>query len=287
SKQRNAILSTSVSVVIPFRDQAPLLHSCLETLMQHTGLRNVEYLLVNNGSVETETIALMRRLKEKKGVRIIDDPRLFNWSQLNNLAASKSDSEVLVFVNNDIECQRDEWLEPLVIQARRPGVGAVGARLLYPDNRVQHGGIVLVLNSFADHAFRDLPGEEPGYFGLAKTLRNVSAVTGAVLATSRTCFTSVGGFDESFAVAFNDIDYCLRLQSKGWRIVYEPSSELVHHESRSRGSSDDTKEAELFSNRWGDLLKRRDPYFHPALSLHNAWYALDFQKEFVNVFRSN
>ncbi len=269
----NCSSELKASVIIPFRDDAPMLRDAISSLVDSTGLNQVEWILIDNGSTEFETKALLNRLPDN--FLVLRDEGPFNWSRLNNLGATHATGEILVFLNNDIIGKSDNWLKQLASHAVRDNIGAVGARLLYPDNKVQHAGIVLGLNGFIDHIFRDLPSNDPGYSGLAKSLRNVSAVTGACLATKREHFNKLQGFDEDFSVAFNDIDYCLRLQKIGLRVAIDSACELYHLESKSRGKANDSKEADLFRSKWRDVLKNPDPFFHPLLSRFNPWYGLE------------
>ncbi len=262
-----------VSVIVPFRDGAQLTAHCVRSLREFAGYDEWEALLVDNGSWQPETRALLERLKEDPRCRLLSDSRPFNWSAINNRAATEATGELLLFLNNDIEASSSGWLAALVEHAQRPEVGAVGARLLYPVGCVQHAGVVLGLGGIADHAFRYCPAALPGYFGLAKTTRDVTAVTGACMMVRRAVFDEVGGFDERFHVAFNDIDFCLRLRARGYRVVYTPFAELVHHESVSRGISRDLPETKEMLRRWLPWI-RRDPFFNPNLSLRRAEFAL-------------
>jgi GT2 family glycosyltransferase len=192
-------------------------------------------------------------------------PGPFNFSKINNDAARHAKGQVLVLLNDDTEVITPDWLEELVSHAMRDGIGAVGAKLLYPDNSVQHGGVILGVGGIAAHAHRFLPHDAPGHMNLAVSIQAIAAVTGACLAVRREHFEAVGGLDESLAVAFNDIDFCLRLRQTGLRNVFTPWAQLYHHESLSRGLDDsDAKrrvyqqEKLLMQERWGGLMNERD-----------------------------
>lgn len=251
-----------VSVVVPFRDGADLLRRCVASLHRTAGYERWEAVLVDNASWEPETRALVQRLATDERCRIVSDERPFNWSAINNGAVRHSAGDLLLFLNSDVEGRRHGWLEAMVEHAQRPEVGAVGARLVYPDGRVQHAGVTLGLGGFvAWHPFLGLPPDDPGYLGLAVSTRNVSAVTGACLLVRREVFDEVGGFDEDLAVCFNDVDFCLRLRRRGYEIVYTPFAELVHHESVGRGAGVDPGEVLEMFRRWEPLI-RSDPYLN-------------------------
>lgn len=254
-----------VTLVVCFRDNPRLLRACTATVTATTTLRP-QLVLVDNGSVEPETLTLVERLAGEPDVTVLHDPRPFNWAALNNRAVELADGQVLVFLNDDIEARRSGWLEALVAQAVRPDVGAVGARLLYPDGRLQHAGVVIGLGGAAGHVLAGLPGDQPGYAGMAVLAREVSGVTGACLATRRSVFDELGGFDESLGLDLNDVDYCLRAIGAGYRVLYEPGAELVHHESPTRGTSGSAGDIRRFVDRWADRLAAKDPLVGAGLT---------------------
>ncbi len=255
-----------VSIVIPFRDQPALLRTCVDTLARDPGYDRYEFLLVDNDSSDPETLALLERLAERPHHRIISSPGAFNWSVINNTAVEAAAGELLLFMNNDIEARRPGWMRALVEHAQRPEIGVVGSRLLYPNGLVQHVGVEIGLGGLAGHIMVGLPAEAPGYLGYARLTRNYEAVTAACLMTRREVFEEVGRFDESLAVAFNDVDFCLRVVDAGYRIVYTPLAELVHHESYTRGITGFYQDYTLFMDRWTDRLRRGDPFLNPNLS---------------------
>ena len=276
-----------VSILIPTRNQAGLLRTCLESLTRITDYPSYEILIVDNGSDEADALALLAAWEERSNVRLIRAPGPFNYSALNNQAASIAQGDVLVLMNNDIEVLHPDWLTELTSQACRPDVGAVGAKLLYPDRTVQHAGVIVGTDTdshspdFVRHAHRGLAGEDSGYMSRAAVVQTLSAVTGACLAVRRDRYEAVGGLDEThLAVAFNDIDFCLRLEEKGLKTIWTPFATLIHHESVSRGKDKLPQNQERFQRersymlqRWGARLSS-DPYYNANLSLQDANFNL-------------
>jgi len=247
-----------VAIIIPTRDRVDLLRGCVDSIARKSSYRNYEIIVVDNGSKEPETLDYLSSF----GGKVIKYPQEFNFAKINNLAARATDADLLIFLNNDIEVISEEWIQAMLEHAQRPGVAAVGARLLYPDGRVQHEGIIMGLGGGSagnvDHG---------GRFGLGQSIRNCSAVTAACMMTGSAVFWELGGFDESLRVAFNDVDFCLRAQQKGYRIVYTPYASLYHHESASRGRLHPKEDEKLFRERWGNPGEYRDPYYNPNLDL--------------------
>ena len=270
-----------VSVIIPTRDRAELLRVTLEGLFGATDYPDIEVVVVDNDSREPETRALFARYRDDPRVRVLPAPGAFNFSDLSNRGAAAASGPILLFLNNDIEVIEPGWLRELAAQACRPEIGAVGAKLLYPDRTVQHGGVVLGIGGVAGHGHLGLPDEDPGYFARMVLVQEVSAVTGACLAMRAEVFRAVGGFDaEKLRVAFNDIDLCLRIRAAGYRILWTPFAKLVHHESKSRGPEDTPEkrarfqgETAVMQERWGAEL-RADPYYNINLSRISAHYRL-------------
>ena len=261
----------AVSVIIPTRNQCSLLKVCVSGV-RRLGYPGVEIVIVDNGSDDPETLAYLSEL-ERAGVRVMRLPGPFNYSALNNAAVKEAKGDLFCFLNNDIEEIAPDWLRPLVAQAVREDVGAVGAQLLYPDGTIQHAGVVTGVGGGAGHAHRFQDPDDLGYFGRANLPQFVTAVTAACLVVERKKFEAVGGFDEiDFPVAFNDVDLCLKLNAHGWQSFYEPRSRLIHHESKSRGDDRAKSNRQRFA---GELaaLKRKwqtdlhcDPFHHPNLS---------------------
>ncbi len=272
---RHAIRGTpSISAIIPFRDQASLTATCLDSVERTAGLPITEVVLVDNGSTEPETRALRLALAERPATRLIEYPGAFNWAAINNVAAASCDSDYLLFLNNDIEATTEGWLSSMVELAQDPTIGPVGARLLYPDGHVQHAGVILGLGGVASHLFLGMPPNEASYFAWDQVVRGYSAVTAACMLVRRSVFEEVSGFDEIFAVAFNDVDFCIRTSQAGYRTVYTPHAELVHHESVSRGLSGYSSDFQEFLRRWGGLLRAGDPSYNANLSRMDWWCSL-------------
>lgn len=259
------------TVIIPTRDRADLLAACLRGLAA-TDSDSFEVLIIDNGSAEKATWEFYRSLEADRRIRLLEAPGKFNFSRLCNQAAAEARGRVLVFLNNDTIVTQPDWLSRLADWTGRPGIGVVGAKLLYPSGRLQHCGLVLGLGGLAAHIDAGAPGDQPGYLGRRDTPHEVAAVTGACLAVTRANFDSVGGFDsEGFPVELGDVDFCLRLGERGLRTVVATDVVLVHHESASRGRGRQAgnlyaHEQAQFLRRWGARLPD-DPYFHPALSL--------------------
>jgi GT2 family glycosyltransferase/SAM-dependent methyltransferase len=260
-----------VSVVIPTRDRLSLLAPCVESLRRVTDYPAWEIVIVDNGSREQDTLDYLRGFEERGEGRVVRANMEFNYSRLNNLGVQAAQGEILVFLNNDVETLHPEWLGELVAWAQEPGVGSVGAKLLYPGGGLQHAGVAVGLVGIAGHPWKRSRPEAPIDFRLSHP-RTVSANTGACLAVRRTHFLEAGGFDETLAVAFNDVDLCLKLQRAGLRNVWTPLAALVHHESVSRGRNDTPEKQARFEAerrvmlaRWGEALCR-DPYYSPNLT---------------------
>ncbi len=263
-----------VNVVVPTRNHAELLKACVHGLINSTDYPHFIITIVDNGSTDPDARMLLRKLRHNSAIRILESPGAFNFSALCNKGASSSDDSVVVFLNNDIEMVEPDWLKPLVSWATRSDVGAVGAKLLYPNGRIQHAGIVLGLGGIAAHLYRGNRRDDPGYLEQLLVPREVSAVTGACIAIERYKFDAVRGFDEdNLPVELNDVDLCLRLSERGWGTLWTPEATLIHHESQSRGDSLAAAarykaEITYFSRRWAHVI-RDDQYFHPALSLYS------------------
>ena len=243
------------SLIIPTRNQGVLLSRCMDGVLTRTDYPAIEVLIVDNGSVDPEAIRVMQAVALDSRVRVLHHDAPFNFSELNNLAAREATGEVLVLLNDDIEVMDAEWLRELVSQALRPEVGIVGARLLYPTGAVQHAGIVMESGG-PHHQYRLCDGTELGPIGELALARSVTGVTAACVALRRSVFDEVGGLDEEFAVAFGDVDLCLRVAERGYRIICTPFAELYHHESASRGYEDNPIKQARFAEEVA-LLRRR------------------------------
>ncbi len=282
-----------VSIIIPTKDLAADLEKCLSSIVSKTTYQNYEFLIIDNGSQEEETFALFDRwhfrLGERFRVERFEIP--FNFSRLVNFGAEKARGEVFLLLNNDTELiSPPNWLEEMLGFALQKEIGAVGAVLLYPDNTIQHAGVILGIAieenpnphtlRVAEHAFKHLPADHPGYFGRLLVVSNYAAVTGACLMVERKKFEKVGGFDETLQVAFNDIDFCLKLLQEGFRQVVLPQVRLYHYESKSRGYEDTPekqarflREIKIMRQRWANLLDN-DPYYNPNLPRHRQDFGI-------------
>lgn len=247
-----------VTIIVPTKDRVEMLRRCIKSIERKTTYDNYDILVIDNNSEKPETLEYLDRLRWP----VIRHQRLFNFAEIVNLGARQADSEFLLFLNNDIEVITPEWIEAMLEHGQRPEVAAVGARLLYPDGRVQHEGIIIGLGGGSagnvDHG---------GYFALGQSIRNCSAVTAACMLTRPSVFWELDGFDERLRVAFNDVDYCLRARQKGYLIVYTPFAALYHYESASRGSLHPEEDEKFFRTRWGKPGEYRDPYYNENLDL--------------------
>lgn len=265
-----------VSIIVPTKDREDLLSVCVDGILNNTDYKNIEVLIVDHESKSPETLELFKKLAFDSRIRILHYKGNFNYSAMNNMAAREAKGSILALVNNDIEIVEPQWLGELVSHAVRPQIGAVGAKLLYPTGRVQHAGVVLGYDGSAGHCFHYAKKNAPCYFGYALLARAVSAVTGACLVVRKSVFLEAGGLDEeNLAVAFNDVDLCLKIQTKGYRNVWTPFAKLIHHESLSRGYEDTSEkkarvnlEKRFLKKTWGILISN-DPFYNPNLTLKN------------------
>ena len=261
-----------VSIIIPSRDQADLLAQCIGSILTSTTYEPFEILIVDNGSMEKKTLSYFATATEDPRVRIVPYPHPFNYSAINNFAAQGARGDILAFVNNDVEVIALGWLTEMVAWAAQEEIGCVGAKLYYPDDTIQHAGVILGIGGAAGHSHKHYPRDHPGYFCRLKVPQTISAVTGACLAVRKQLFFEVGGFDERLCVAFNDVDLCLKVQAAGHRNVWTPFAELYHHESITRGYDDTPEKNQRFWNerrfiqqKWGEALQR-DPFYSPHLT---------------------
>jgi GT2 family glycosyltransferase len=257
-----------IEVIVCLRDRPELLARCVVSLLARTDYERLSVALVDNGSRETRTLELLAGLERRERVRVMHDDRPFNFAALNNAAARSSNAEVLVFLNNDTEIVDPAWITPLLEEALRPEVGAVAPMLLYPDGTVQHAGVALGLHGYAGHPFAGLAPGSTTPFGQAEAgTRNWLAVTAACLMVQRSKFDGAGGFDESFVVAGNDVDLCLRLTAAGHRSLCTPQAVVLHDESRSRGAHIDPGDFVRSEHSYGEFRTVGDPFYNPNLTL--------------------
>lgn len=272
-----------VTIIVPSRDNPDMLRRCVHSLRTHTHYPHMDILLVDNDSYTEAGRAAFVSLASFDGVSVMPYPKAFNFSAINNRAVEQARGTLVCLVNDDVEALHGDWLEQMVGFAVRDDIGAVGARLLYPDSRIQHGGVVLGVGGIASHAYRQSDSRAPGYFGRAKLCQNVSAVTAACMLVKKADYLAVGGFDESLAVAYNDVDFCLRLSARGKRHVWTPHATLTHHESASRGIDElHAHGRPEFKREWLDMQQRwraqidNDPLYNPNLTRDRDDYSLAF-----------
>jgi GT2 family glycosyltransferase len=269
----------TVTVIVPSRDRAGYLRRCIEGLKETTDYPSFDVIVVDNGSVDSDAIALLEEIEGDRHITVLRVPGPFNYSALCNHGAAKTNADVLVLLNNDVAMIEPGWLKSLAAWAVRGDVGAVGAKLLYPNGKIQHAGIVVGSGGRAGHLYKGAPGDEPGYLHQLQVAHEVAAVTGACLAVARSKFEAVGGFDAAnLPVDLNDVDLCLRLSERGWRAIWAPDAVLTHVEGGSRRhtlhpAKTYGAERRYFIRRWARVI-RDDPYFHPALSLFSHRPAL-------------
>ncbi|MGH8032308.1 MAG: glycosyltransferase family 2 protein [Luteimonas sp.] len=262
-----------VSIIIPTRDNVELLRRCVDSVLALSTYQNFEVVVVDNQSSEPDTLEYFEAMQRDSRSRVLHFDAPFNYSAVNNFAVSQVDGELIALLNNDVEVITPDWLEEMLQYALRPDVGAVGAMLYYPDDTIQHAGVVVGLGGVAGHMHMHDARGTAGYCGRARHVQSLSAVTAACLLVRREAYLGVGGLDETLAIAFNDVDFCLRLMASGLRNIWTPFAELYHHESASRGSEDTpekqarfAREVQVMLERWGRGLTT-DPAYHPNLSL--------------------
>ncbi len=271
-----------VTIIVPTRDGYRHLHRGVQSVLRKTDYPDYEILIVDNQSRDPATLEWFAQCRTEPRIRVIAYDAPFNFSAINNAAARQTDAQVLVLLNDDTEVISPDWLSEMVSLAVRADVGAVGAKLLYPDDTIQHAGVALGIGGVAGHVHWRFPVEANGYMGRLCLRQAMGAVTGACLAVSREKYLAVGGLDETnLAVAFNDVDLCLKLQERGWRCIWTPHAELYHHESVSRGAEDSPEKIARFG-REIDYMKRRwetqldnDPYYHRCFSRTAQDYSLN------------
>ncbi|MFA9375955.1 MAG: glycosyltransferase family 2 protein [Lachnotalea sp.] len=270
-----------VSIVIANKDHLSDLAKCIESINYKSTYDNYEIIIVENNSTEEKLFEYYETLANIRNISVVKYEGEFNYSAINNLGASHAKGEYIILLNNDIEIITDDWIEELLMYAQRDDVGAVGAKLYYADDTIQHAGIVIGLGAHrsAGHTHYRLPKANLGYMGKLYYAQDVTAVTGACLMVKKSLFDQLNGLDESFAVALNDVDFCLRLRQLGLLNVFTPFAELYHYESKSRGLDDKAEKAKRydeevarFRERWMDLLNSGDPYYNVNFSLDSAEY---------------
>lgn len=264
-----------ISVIIPNKDHTDDLELCLFSMTRKSTYRNYEILIVENNSEKEETFEYYKKLPDRyPKARVLTWEKEFNYSAINNFAAKEAKGEYLLFLNNDVEILTPDWMEEMLQNCQQENVAAVGAKLYYPDDTIQHAGVVLGLGGIAGHIMCRASREDPGYFGRMISVQEISAVTAACMMVKKSDFDAVGGLDETFQVAFNDIDLCMKFRAAGKKIIFTPYAELYHYESKSRGLEDTPekqfrfdKEVKRFQEKWAQQLEMGDPYYSPNLSV--------------------
>ncbi len=270
-----------ISIIIPNMDHAKTLKNCVESILNKSSYKNYEILIVENNSVEKETFAYYKEIEKLKNIEVVSWQGIFNYSAINNFGAGRAKGEYLLLLNNDTEIISPDWLQEMLMFAQRSDVGAVGAKLYYPDDTIQHAGIGIGLLTLAGHMHRGFDRQNPGYMGRLIYAQDLSAVTAACVMIPRRVWNEIGGLDESFEVAFNDVDMCMRIRKAGYLIVWTPFAELYHYESKSRGAEDTPEKQERFSGevqrfqqRWRKELNQGDPYYNPNFSLDREDFSI-------------
>jgi GT2 family glycosyltransferase len=271
-----------VSLLIPTRDRRELVETAISSIIEKSDYQNFEILILDNGSSNADTIDYFVKIqREDTRVRVVPYNHPFNYSAINNYGVTQARGEVIGLINNDIEVITSGWLSEMVSHALRPEIGCVGAKLYYADDTIQHGGVIVGIGGVANHSHKHFPAESSGYFGRLLLTQNISAVTAACLLVRRSVFEQVGGLDdENLAVAFNDVDFCLKVRQKGYRNLWTPYAELYHHESLSRGQEDSPEKIQRFQSeiqfmkeKWGPALAG-DPYYNPNLSYEHEDFSI-------------
>jgi GT2 family glycosyltransferase len=281
---RRRILNQSlISIIIPFKDKSQLLRTCIEAILKKTSFQNYEIICINNNSIDQETYEVIIKLRKADNrLRFVDYNIPFNFSKINNYGISLSNGEHIVLMNNDIEIISTDWIDALLEHSQREEVGVVGGKLYYPDDTIQHAGVIVGIGGNAGHAHKHFKRNARGYSDRLRCIQNVSAVTGALLMVEKILFKKIGGLDEEkFTIALNDIDFCLKLRSQGYLNIFTPYCEAYHHESASRGYENTPEkkarfeiETSHFRKKWKDILENGDPYYNPNLTLEKEDFSL-------------
>jgi GT2 family glycosyltransferase len=270
--KRKIIGNPKITIVIPIKDRVDLLKRCINSIEEKTFYKNYEIIIVDNLSREVDTFEYLAYLQKHRSIyQVLTFKEDFNYSRLNNYAAQYAVGEHLLFLNNDVEIIAHEWLEAMLEHSQRKDVGCVGAKLLYPDGKIQHVGVVIGLYGGADHIYKWHESQDIGYMGYTVSIRNCSAVTAACMMVKKNVFDEVDGFDERYKIGFGDTDFCLKVQEKGYLNVYTPYAELYHHESATRGQTFEgdphPKDTRRLIKRWRKIIRDGDPFYNPNLPL--------------------
>lgn len=270
-----------VSIIIPNKDEKETLKKCIDSILEKSTYRNFEIIVVENNSKTSEIFDYYKEIDGRNGVHVVYWDREFNYSAINNFGIRHAKGEYLLCLNNDMEVISSDWMEEMLGHCQRPDTGITGARLYYPDDTIQHAGIVVGIGGIAGSLFVGLKRSHTGYMHKESLQQNLSAVTAACMMIKREAYDAAGGFEEKLAVAFNDVDFCLKVREQGYLIVYDPYVELYHYESKSRGAEDTPEkvrrfqgEIEYMRTRWIRILKDGDPYYNKNFSLKKWNYCL-------------
>ena len=273
-----------ISIVIPNKDHVEDLRRCITSIEKKSTWKNYEIVVVENNSVEQSIRDYYKELESDPKVKIVTYEGGFNYSRINNVGVKETKGEYLLFLNNDTEVISPDWMEQLLMYAQRKDVGAVGAKLYYADNTIQHAGVVIGLGAHrsAGHTHYKMPREHLGYMGRLCYAQDVTAVTGACLMVKKSIYEEVDGLDESFTISLNDVDLCLKIREKGYLNIFTPFAELYHYESKTRGMEEGEKlrryerECAHFRDKWKEQLDAGDPYYNPNFSLDYSDFTLRF-----------
>ncbi|MGL4774337.1 MAG: glycosyltransferase family 2 protein, partial [Clostridium sp.] len=268
-----------VSIVIPNKDQVDTLKKCINSILKRSTYKNYEIIIAENNSEEEKTFKYYKELESKNNIKVVVWDSGFNYSAINNFAVKQSSGEYIILLNNDIEIISNKWIEEMLMHAQRKDVGIVGAKLYYEDDTIQHAGVILGIGGVAGHSHKYFHRAEDGHVGRLKVIQNLSAVTAACLMVRRDVYDEVEGLDEEFKVAFNDVDFCMKVRTRNYNVIFTPYAEMYHYESKSRGSEDTPEkikrfngEIARFEEKWG--LWIRDPYYNENLTLEREDFSL-------------
>lgn len=277
-----------ISIIIANKDAKEDLEKCINSIAKST-YKNYEIIVVENNSTTKEIAEYYEQLKDFEKVKVIKyEEQGFNYSKINNFGSKSATGEYILLLNNDIEVITENWLEEMLSLCQREDVGIVGAKLLYPDNTVQHAGVIIGMGGIAGHINKLIDDKDVGYFARAAIVNNYSAVTAACLIVKKSLFEEVGGLDEDFKVAFNDVDFCMKIRELNKLVIYTPYAKLYHYESKSRGYEDTPEkqarfksEIDLFNKKWGEEIKKGDPYFNKNFRLDMPIYMVNGLEKIV------
>lgn len=270
-----------ISIIICTKDHIDDLDLCIQSILKKSTYQNFEIIVVENNSEETRTFQYYNKLKENPKINIVYWEYDFNYSAINNYGVKYANGDYVLLLNNDTEVITSNWLEEMLMFAQREDVGVVGAKLLYPDDTVQHAGVIVGLGGVAAHSHRGYPADSVGYVGRMIVVQNISAVTGACMMIKKSKYLEVGGLSEKYQVTYNDVDFCLRVMKAGYKNIMNPYAQMYHYESKSRGMEDTSEkykrfmsEQDMFKSDWQEILEKGDPYYNKNLTLDREDFSL-------------